>query len=156
MSRDKDVCSKPAVATSRQTQSVNVVGVVTNDGRMRKRREGGGGRGRNKREADSQLVGGSARQGGHDLLFRKVSRLLLSQRAASPLRQNRRDDEGQRRSGFKFVPLSSSRGWGEVEAETFGEFCDFFRNSGTKNQRGLTDSLSFRVQQGWWGRERNF
>ena len=38
---------------------------------------------RNGKREDSQLVGGSARQGGHDLLFRKVSRLLLSRRAVS-------------------------------------------------------------------------
>jgi len=54
-------------------------------------RKGLGRRGRRQRKKQKeripQLVGGSARQGGRDLLFRKVSRLLLTQRAASLLRQ---------------------------------------------------------------------
>ena len=71
-------------------------------------------------------VGGSARQGGHDLLFRKVSRLLPQSTRGLSSVKNGRDDEGQRRCVLKFASLSSSKGRGEVEAEAFGEFCEFF------------------------------
>lgn len=56
-----------------------------------------------KEKENSQLVGGSVRQGCRDLLFRKVSRLLLSQRAAS-LRQ-----KPKRRRGVNVVVSSNSR-----------------------------------------------
>jgi len=95
MSRDKDVDSKAATAASDRTLFVNVVGVVASDGKMRKTSK------RRKRKRKKQKRGGFSAglegqlgKGGHDLLFRKVSRLLLSQRAASLLCQKRKRRRG--------------------------------------------------------------
>ena len=95
VARQKDVDSKATTAAPYRTPGLNVVGVVAGDSKdERSVEEEEEKEGETKWQEDSQLVGGSARQGGRDLLFRKVSRLSPSQRAAPLLRQK---PKGQRR-----------------------------------------------------------
>jgi hypothetical protein len=111
---------------------------------------------RKQKREDSALVGGSARQGGRDLLFRKVSRLSLSQRAVS-LRQkpNRRRDPASLRV-LKFASWSSSRGREELEAEPFGRFRGFFRISWIKNRRRWTNPSWFLCSARMVGERKEF
>lgn len=83
---------KASAAAPSNTPSGDVVGLVPGGGEVRKASRGEKKKKRKQKRRESQLVGGSLRQGCRDLRFRKVSRLLLSQRATSLLGQkpNRR------------------------------------------------------------------
>lgn len=156
MSRDKNVNSKATTAAPGHTPSVDIVELVA--GMMNlwgKRREESERRGRNKREGESQLVGGSPRQGCRDLHFRKVSKLLLSQRATALLGQKPNRRQGSAPFCPKFVCLSSPGSRGEVEAEVFSNFCAFFEFLGRKI-RCARMVHCFVFGEGWWGGERNF
>ena len=127
VARQKDVDSKATTAAPYRTPGLGVVGVVAGDSKdersveeeEKKERE-------RKGQEDSELVGGSARQGGRDLLFRKVSRFSPSQRAASLLCQKPKRRRRLARCVLKFVSLSSPEDQGEVEAGASGKFYVFF------------------------------
>ena len=103
MSRDEDVGSKVGNAVPNHTPSVDVDGADAgnreDEGSVE--REEGDEEG-TKGKKESQLVGGTpvTSAGGRDLLFRKVSRLWLSQRAASLLGQK----SNRRRGSASFCP----------------------------------------------------
>jgi len=126
VARQRRRLGSTTTAAPGQAPSVDVVGGVPSDG---KHEEGVGEEGeeRKKQKGEgSQLVGGSARQGGRNLLFRKVSRLLLSQRAASFLRQKPKRGRGSASLCPQTCVLVFSQGPGEVQAETSDEFCENF------------------------------
>lgn len=140
----KPGCSTPLASS----QSI---AKITRASRRRRREEETDGK------KDSQLVGGSVRQGGHNLLFRKVSRLSLSQRAASLFLKNGRDDEGINVVScpqIRALVFQGSRGGCRLRDSW--SFADFFGFSQEQPEMYDTNSLLVRVWRGWGRGERNF
>ena len=122
-------------ATPGQTPSVNVVGVVSSDG---KHEEGVENEGEEEEERKgrgflSWWEGQLGKVVAISFLGKSPDSCTVNARPPS-FRQNRRDDKGQGRCVLKLASLSSPRDRGEVEAETSGKFCENFGNSGKKNK----------------------
>ena len=158
MSRDKDFGSKATAAALGRAPSFNVVGVVAVDGKDKKSDE-------EKEEEEIRVKKGisagwrvsPAKVVTISFLGKSPDSRSANARPRSSVKNRRDDGEGQRRWGSSNSrPCLLPKAEEEAQAETFGEFWDFFRTLGKKNQRHLPDSLLFRARRGWGRRERNF